>query len=158
MSKKKISLAGRPRIKDLRQKTNFDSECVITKKKEEMLQMQETESLPLEFAEKESLPLEFAEKEICFVGSVVSKLKEKHDIWSQPLNRNKYRYSPNQCRQMLLNEIQVLMNDVGQDLFAEGFSIDECKRQCQSFSDEVIAGLRGYGIDIGDIYLTSQDS
>jgi|APSaa5957512535_1039671.scaffolds.fasta_scaffold311506_1 hypothetical protein len=148
MSKKKVCLSGRPRTRELQQKNQLNTECVATKKKAEILGLQEADVLTL-------IP-DVVEVKMSYTQEIIFKLRDKYELWSQPINRNRYRYSPNRRNQMLLSEIGVLLNDVAHKLLEEGYPESDCKYQCQIFLDELTSGLRSEGIPIGNIHINPQ--
>ena len=145
MSKSKVTLSGRPRTKDLQKQNHLDADCVSDVKKAEILKLQEKSS------KKDYNMLNDKD-----VRLVVNGLAEKYEMWAQPINRNRFRYSPNRRSQMLLSEIRVLLNDIAHKLVSEGCLEVECRKRCQSFLDAVMIGLRNLGIPIGNIHLTQK--
>jgi hypothetical protein len=147
MSKGKVTLSGRPRTKELQKKNQLESSCVADIKKAEILKLQGKES----DTKKTSVLGDKKELE-----QIVSILAEKYRMWAQPVDRNRYRYSPNRRSEMLLSEIRVLLNDMAYKLVSEGCLEVECRKCCQSFLDNLMIGLRAADIPVGNIYLSQK--
>jgi hypothetical protein len=147
MSKGKVTLSGRPRTKELQEQNQLESSCVADIKKEEILKLQGKVS------NSNNVDVLEDKKDL---KQIVSNLTEKYQMWAQPVDRNRYRYSPNRRSGMLLSEIRVLLNDMAYKLVSEGCLEVECRKRCQSFLDSLMISLRSAGIPVGNIYLSQK--
>ena len=144
MSKNKVTLSNRKRLSELQS----DSVRTLADVRREQIQsMREMHVMP-------EGKLELAIEQM--VTDVVFELSNLYQQWSQPLNYNRFRYSPNERSKKLLTELKVFLNEIADWLVAKGFRGDECKEKCQEIVDRITHGLRIEGVAIGDLYLRAQ--
>ncbi|WP_116963713.1 hypothetical protein [Fastidiosibacter lacustris] len=144
MSKKKITLSNRKRLSELQTKavkTNADV------RREQIQSMREMHVMP-------EGKLELAIEQM--VADVVFELNNLYRQWSQPLDYNRYRYSPNERNRKLLNELKVFLNEIADWLMSKGIRGEECRERCQEIVDRISQGLRIEGIPVGHLQLHSE--
>lgn len=88
------------------------------------------------------------------IQNKVDELEKYYQYWSEPLNRNRLRYSPNECLRMLRQHIRDYINAIAQDMINAGFSMNETRIHCQNIADSLTQELKNRNIGIGQLHLT----
>ena len=148
MTKEKITLSGRQRTKELRAASQVDVDRNIQNDSAAYKLQQQAVELQQQQVE--------IKKEDKYIQEIVTALAKKYEIWSEPLDNWRYKYSPNKRSQLLLNEIRCILNDHAKMLLAEGYQDNTCKNKCLDLLNIISDELRKCGVPIGDLHLTSK--
>ncbi|MDA0911907.1 MAG: hypothetical protein O2809_10215 [Proteobacteria bacterium] len=141
MSKNKVTLSNRKRLSELQ---NESVRTIADVRREQIQSMREMHIMP-------EGKLELAIEQM--VTDVVFELSNLYRQWSQPLDFNRFRYSPNERNKKLLSELKMFLNEIADWLVTKGFRGEECKEKCQEIVDRITHGLHVEGIPIGHLYL-----
>ncbi|WP_440683318.1 hypothetical protein [Cysteiniphilum halobium] len=146
MSKNKVTLSNRKRLSELQ---NEPVRTIADVRREQIQSMREMHIMP-------EGKLELAIEQV--VTDVVFELSNLYRQWSQPLDFNRFRYSPNERNKKLLAELKIFLNEIADWLVTKGFRGEECKEKCQEIVDRITHGLHIEGIPIGHLYLRAPKS
>ncbi len=148
MTKDRITLSGRRRTKELRQKaSNEGGDLVGSPDPVQNLKQQAVEM------QKQRVERDSGQD---YIDDIVSTLIKKYEIWSEPLDYYRYKYSPNKRSQLLLNEIRCILNEHAIKLMAEGYQENTCRNKCIDLLNIVSDRLKANNIPIGELHLTKK--
>jgi len=149
MAKEKVTLTGRKRTKDLKsgQQIQGSDNKLSRKKQDELLRLKQQSEQHQQMGNGNSNQ---------YIDEIVLVLLEKYQIWSEPLDNYRYRYSPNKRSHLLLNEIKCILNDHANKLFAEGYQENTCKNKCFDLLNIISDRLRKHGVPIGALHLKAK--
>lgn len=141
MSKKKVSLSNRKRLSELQQPNEAKTAADVRR---EQIQSMQQKPLP-------EATLDMALERM--INDIVLELIHNYEKWSAPLDRNRYRFSPNERRRKLLVALKGFLNEVAGGLASEGIYGNDCLEKCQKVVDRIAYELRKKGVSIGTLQL-----
>ena len=141
MSKSKVTLPNRKSLSELK---NEPAGIIADVQHNNIQSMRELHIMP-------EAKLELAIDKM--VTYIIFELSNLYRQWSQPLDFNRFRYSPNERNKKLLNELKIHLNEIANWLVTKGFNGEKCKEKCQEIIDRITHGLQIKGLTIGSLYL-----
>jgi hypothetical protein len=141
MSKKKINLADRKRLSELQ---NHTKKTMAEVRREQVQSMVEMHMMP-------EGKLELAIEQM--IADVVLDLRHSYEQWSQPLDKNRFCYSPNARNRKLLQLLKNFLNEIEDWLMSKGYRGSDCLEKCQEIVDKISDELRISGVAIGHLQL-----
>ena len=144
MSKKKVSLSNRKRLNELQEHAADASKTIAEIRREQLQSMREMHVIP-------ESQLELAIEQM--IADVVLELTHQYQGWCQPLDYNRFRYSPNERNKMLLQSLKSYLMEVVDWLISKGIRGEECQEKCQLIVDQIADELRKSGVPIGQLHL-----
>ncbi|WP_119343408.1 hypothetical protein [Facilibium subflavum] len=141
MSKKKVTLSNRKRLSDLQEGA---SKTTADIRRQQIQSMREMHIMP-------EGKLDLAVEQM--VADVVLELTHSYQQWSLPLDKNRYRYSPNERNKKLINALKSYLTEIADWLMSKGIRGNECLDKCQEITDKVVLELRKSGVAIGTLQL-----
>lgn len=141
MSKKKINLADRKRLSELQDHTKKTMAEVRREQVQSMVGMHMMPEGKLELAIEQ------------MIADVVLDLRHSYEQWSQPLDKNRFCYSPNARNRKLLQLLKNFLNEIEDWLMSKGYRGSDCLEKCQEIVDKISDELRASGVAIGHLQL-----
>ena len=141
MSKKKVNLADRKRLSELQDNT---AKTMAEVRREQVQSMVEMHMMP-------EGKLELAVEQM--ISDVVLDLRHSYEQWSQPLDKNRFCYSPNARNRKLLQLLKNFLNEIVNWLMSKGYRGSDCLDKCQEIVDKISDELRMSGVVIGHLQL-----
>ena len=148
MAKKKISLSNRKRLSEL-QEDEQTTQSVVRQEEIKLMQKE---------AEQDQKAQSLNQALLAMVDNITHELILSYKGWSQPLNENRYRYSPNERNKKLLHSIKSYLIEVADWLMAKGIYGQDCMVQCQYVADLISKALRSHEIPVGALQLRPSKS
>ena len=145
--KHEISLFNRKKLDELQDTVKISGNTRAKLRKEQLRYMCDMHVIP---ENKLALIMEQ------MISDITVDLKHSYDEWCQPLDNNRFQYSPNERNVKLLQSLRSVLIDIAQWLSTRGFRKSECCEKCQEISDNVTKNLRQLGIPISNVILRSQ--
>lgn len=138
---KKITLTGRKRTKDLKQSE------VTTDAKKAFIQaeLKQTQVQPPDKSSNTNIAL-----------AITNHLLSIYGHWLEPLDKNRYYFSPNQRKQKLIEHIKLSINDYAAQLLQQGKTLQHCQQEAQELLIEINFLLKANNVKIGQLYLKSE--
>ncbi|MFZ9036010.1 MAG: hypothetical protein ACO2ZM_07830 [Francisellaceae bacterium] len=141
MTKKKVSLSNRKRLSELQAES---AGTIADEKRQTIALMSKVDFMP-----KDKIELTLTQ----MAADASIELIDVYKKWCEPLNANRFRYSPNERNKRLLQQLKKMVNEVGEWAAGKGVDNGECISYCQQFVDELCEILRSEGIPVGQLHL-----
>lgn len=145
--KHKISLSNRKQLEELQEQVKFPGQTRAKIRREQIKYMCDMHIIP---ESKLALIIEQ------MTSDITIDLKNSYEEWCQPLDHNRFHYSPNERNEKLLRMLKMILIDIADWLITRGFKKSECCKKCQEISNNVTKNLRELGIPVNNILLRNK--